>query len=86
MLYNTPVGAVLVEMDTGKMEEVLSAQKDKLIIVTVFQFLFSLLIIFMLLNRKVLMPIHRLIAQSEKLASKKLVNHSNGISGMKSVF
>ncbi len=72
MLYNKPVGAVFVEMDTGKMESVLSAQRDKLILVTALQFFFSTLIIFILLNQKVLMPIHRLIGQSEKLANKKL--------------
>ena len=76
VIYNNrKIGQVITEMDTSQLQSTLAREKKQYLLMTLLQFLTSLLIIFFLLNKKVLKPVKQLSAQSEKLAHKELSEH-----------
>lgn len=72
LYHDQPLGDVLVEMDTSQLELTLAEQERKSLLISLFQFLVSLCVIFLLLQLKILKPVKRLIAQSEQIARKEL--------------
>ena len=74
IFHNQKLGNVLVTFDTSQTNSILLHQTTLFIVTTMVQFLFSLGIIFTLLNIKVLQPVNRLLTQSRSLLANKLHN------------
>jgi two-component system sensor histidine kinase EvgS len=72
LYHKLKIGEVLVEIDPEQMESTLANQRDGFFLMCLIQFAASLMIIYVLLNIKLLKPVERLIRQSEKLARKEL--------------
>ncbi|MBK7004853.1 MAG: response regulator [Burkholderiales bacterium] len=71
-LDGKPVGNVTLEMDTGQMDAELSHDRQGLILTVIGQLFFSLLLILSLLHLRLLVPIRRLMHESERLATRDL--------------
>jgi len=72
VFHKQQLGEVSVEIDTTQMKSAIADQTTRLITIALVQLGSSLCIVFFLLNIKVLKPINRLIAQSDRLARKEL--------------
>lgn len=66
------VGSVTLEMDSGEMDAEIANGRRGLILTVVGQLLFSLIIILVLLHLRLLVPIRRLIRESDRLARRDL--------------
>jgi len=73
-LDEKPVGSVTLEMDTGQMDVELGNDRRDLMLTVIGQLLFSLMLILSLLHLRLLVPIRRLMHESERLASRDLAN------------
>lgn len=71
-LDGKPVGSVTLEMDTGQMDAELARDRQDLILTVVGQLFFSLMLILSLLHVRLLVPIRRLMHESERLATRDL--------------
>ncbi len=67
-----PVGSVTLEMDSGEMDAEIANGRRGLILTVVGQLFFSLIIILVLLHLRLLVPIRRLIRESDRLARRDL--------------
>ncbi len=72
LYHGLEIGKVFVEIDPSQMETTLGGQRNVFLAMCMIQFITSLIIIFYLLNIKVLKPVKRLIRQSGRLARKEL--------------
>ncbi|MBK7002505.1 MAG: response regulator [Rhodoferax sp.] len=66
------VGSVTLEMDSGEMDTEIANGRRGLILTVVGQLFFSLIIILVLLHLRLLVPIRRLIRESDRLARRDL--------------
>ena len=71
-LDGKPVGSVTLEMDTGQMDAELAHARQDLILTVLGQLFFSLMLILSLLHLRLLVPIRRLMRESERLATRDL--------------
>ena len=66
------IGEVTVDIDMNLMEAIIAKQSDRYFFISLGPFFFSTMILFWVLNYKILDPLNRLLRQSEDLAQKKL--------------
>lgn len=71
MHHGKRIGEVTVDIDMNLMEAILSKQNVRYFYISLGPFLFSMMILFWVLNHKILNPLNRLLRQSEDLAEKK---------------
>ncbi|MDX1423989.1 MAG: PAS-domain containing protein, partial [Kiloniellales bacterium] len=72
MRAGEPIGKVLIEMSTQRLEAAIDEQWHQVLMTGVLQLVLGMLIIFPLLRYKVLAPVDRLVSQSKELADGKL--------------
>ncbi len=72
MRAGEPIGKVLIEMSTQRLEAAIDEQWRQVLMTGVLQLVLGMLIIFPLLRYKVLAPVDRLVSQSKELADGKL--------------
>lgn len=70
--YGKLIGEVLIDIDTNPMETILAKQSARYLMIFLGPFFFSTMILFWVLNQKILKPLDILLHQSENLAEKKL--------------
>ncbi|MDX1424123.1 MAG: hypothetical protein R3322_13355, partial [Kiloniellales bacterium] len=68
MRAGEPIGKVLIEMSTQRLEAAIDEQWRQVLMTGVLQLVLGMLIIFPLLRYKVLAPVDRLVSQSKELA------------------
>ncbi len=67
-----PVGTVTLQMDSGRLDADVAHERQVLLLTVCGQLLFSLLLIFVLLQARLLAPIRRLMDESVRLARREL--------------
>ena len=66
------IGEVTVDIDMNLLETLLTKQSARYLYILLGPFLFGAMVLFWVLNHKILKPLKRLLRQSEDLAEKKL--------------
>ncbi|HKQ31498.1 MAG TPA: hybrid sensor histidine kinase/response regulator, partial [Burkholderiales bacterium] len=69
---NGVIGSVTVEMDSGQLEAELASDRRMVVLIVLGQLLLSLVLIVALLRARLIMPIRRLMQESDKLARREL--------------
>ena len=72
VLNKLHLGTVFIKFSTCKIRQQIIQQRDNLWFIMGMQFLISFIILFLLINSKIILPIKKLITQSNTLAHKKL--------------
>ncbi len=72
LFQDRPIGTVSLEMDDGQLESTIAGERRLLAGTVLAQLLLSLILIVTLLQRRMLVPIKRLMTESSRLAAREL--------------